>query len=478
MRRREVRATLGSGADLALRQGIQFVVLLLLARILTPADFGTVALLAIYVSLAGVVADLGLTTAIVQSRELSRADISTAFLASTGVGLGLTVAGALLAVPLAGAFGKPALGPLAALMSASIFFTALGCVPSALLVRELQFGRLVIVGVIGTVSSGLVAVALAISNQGVWALAAQAVVMSMTTALGAWLAAQMRLSFHWAGESARRLLGMGRFVLAANVCDAVYGRGQTLLIGGVFGPAPLGQYMRADSTQQLPADAASAVVGRVALPLFARSSDNRLALANGLRTSLRSAMAVNAVVMALLASLAGPLVTVLYGPRWDQAVPLLTLLAVAGLVWPMHVMNINALYAVGAARTVFRIDLVKKGIAVALIGIGALFGLRGVASAQIVIGLVAAWINARAAEEVTGVGPRQQARLVLPIICVALATGGLLWLAQHVWSGDSALELVVLGGVGGLGYVLLARLLGATAVGDTLNMMRAGRSTP
>ena len=475
VRRRDLMATLGSGADLAVRQGVQFLALIVLARILRPEEFGTVALLAIFVSFGAVLADLGLTTALLQARALSQADISTAFWASVASGSALSLVGIASAWPIARALNVPQWGPVSAVMASGIVLTALGSVPTAMLIRRLAFGRLLVVGSVATVSSGTIAIAMALAGKGVWALAAQTVIMSAVTAGGAWVASGVQPTLTWDRDSARRLLGMGRWVLAANLCDVLYGRAQTLLVGGLFGPAPLGYYMRADSTQQFPADAVSAIVGRVALPVFSESSENRPALVNGLRTSLRSTMAINAPAIALLGALAGPLVHVLYGPGWDRAVPLLTLLSLAGLAWPLHVMNINVLYAVGAAETVFRIDLIKKAAAVLLTVGGAMFGLTGVACAQVLVGWFAVGVNGHATGRLVGLGARQQVRLVAPEVSVALGTGLVVWLIERVWSGQSLLELVVLGGLGAAMYVVTARMVGATAVADTLRLLHTAR---
>lgn len=475
MRRRDLVATVGSGAELAARQGLQFLVVLVLARILTPADFGKVALLALFVSFAVVVADLGINTALVQARSLTPADISTAFWVSVSAGGVLTLLGAVLAPPLANALGQPHLGPLAALMSVNVVLTSLGAVPAALLVKQLQFGRMLLIGVTASLTSGAVALMMALRHHGVWSLAVQSLLMAAISAAGAWLAVPQRPSRTWSRDSARQLLGTGRYVLAANMCDVAYARVVVLLIGTLFGPTRLGYYLRADSTQQMPADAASAVLGRVALPVFSEASEDTAGLRTGLRLSIRTATTVIAPALALAGALSGPLVRTFYGPQWGPSAPLLTILCLGGLLWPLHVMNIQLMYALGQARTVFRLDLMKKGFGLVAIGCGSLFGLHGVAWAAVVVGLFASVANGVVAGRDVGLDTLEQLRSVAAVIALAVGVAVCAGFVSYWWAAEPWVELVVLGVAGFAVYLGLARVLGVTAVLEAVALVRQVR---
>ena len=399
---------MGSGADLLGRQAMQFVVLLVLARLVTPAEFGTIALLGVIVSLAIVATDAGLTTAILQSRTLTRIDLDSAFWLSALVGTGLTVVGAVAAAPLAAALGRPDLGAVATFLSLAVLATALGQVPQARLVKEQAFGRLLPIGVAAAALAGCLSIGVALHGSGLWALATQLVAFPAVCTVLLLAFGGFRPARAFSRQAARRLLSAGRWVLAANLVDSVYLRFQVLLLGGVFGAAALGRYQRADSTQQLAAESTSTVVGRVALPLFSASSHRPDLVEAGMRTGIRSVFAVTAPVMALMAALSSQLLVALFGDQWGSAAPLLRVLCLAGLMWPLHAISLNVLYSFGRNRQVFQLDLVKKSVAVAMLVAGAFFGLSGVAWAQVAVGVAAVLINGRAVRGVTGctrVGP-------------------------------------------------------------------------
>jgi O-antigen/teichoic acid export membrane protein len=465
-------ATVGSGADLVVRQGGQFVVLLVLARLATPADFGTIALLGVVVGVAVVVADAGLTTALLQAPDVSVDDLDTAFWTTVATGSTLTLVGAVLAGPLAAAFGRPGLGGVAAVLSLSVLGSAVGLVPTAVLVRRAAFPRLLVAGGIATTTGGAAGIAVAASGRPLWGLAVLAVVVPAVAGALALAVSGYRPRLRWHRESAVRLLSAGRWVLAANVLDAVFLRVQVVVLGALFGPAALGRYQRADSTQQTAADATSTVVGRVALPLLARSSHRPDLVRAGYLTGVRSVTAVNAPVMALLAALATPLLVTAFGPQWAQAGPLLAVLALAGALWPVHAMALNLLYAVSRNRTVFRIDVVKKVLALSLLAVGATVGVAGVAWAQVVFGGAALVVNGLAVRAAVGLGLGEQVRSLLAPLGVAVVVGVGVHLLSRAWSPVPWVEVVVLGAAGTLLYLASSVVLRVRAVTDLLALVR------
>ncbi|MGG5258025.1 oligosaccharide flippase family protein [Phycicoccus avicenniae] len=465
-------ATVGSGAELVVRQGGQFVILLVLARLATPADFGTVALLGVVVGVAVVVADAGLTTALLQAPEVSDADLDTAFWTTVAAGSALTVLGVAAAAPLASAVGRPALGGTAALLSVAVLGSAVGLVPSAVLVRRRAFGRLLVSGAVGVLLGGGIAVVVAAVGRPLLGLALLAVLVPCTTGVLTLILSGLRPRLRWERASATRLLGAGRWVLAANVLDATFLRVQVVVLGALFGPAALGRYQRADSTQQIAADTTSTVVGRVALPLFAASAHRPDLVRAGYLTGVRSVTAVTAPVMALLAALSTPVLETVFGAQWSGAGPLLSVLAVSGLLYPLHSMAINVLYAMSLNHRVFRIDVVKKVLALAALAVGATFGVTGVAWAQVAFSVAALVVNGLAVRAAVDLALGDQVRSAAAPAAVAVAVGVGVHLVARAWEPAAWVEVLVLGASGALLYLVGAVVLRVGAVTDLLALAR------
>lgn len=470
-RRRALVATLGSGADLAVRQAAQFVVAVVLARLLTPEDFGSVALLGLVVLFGTVLSDLGLTTALLQTPDLEQEDLDVALSIAVVGGVVTTSLAAGLAWPLAAAFGLSDLAPVAAFMALAIGATAAGQVPTTVLVKEAAFSRLLVTGLLAVVVAGGTAIALARAGAGVWSLAVLTVLTPVVVTVSAFALSPVRTRPRWDRERARRLLARGRWVLATNAIDAAWVRVQYAVVGGLFGAAPLGHYQRADSTQQIATDATTIVVGRVALPLFARSADRPDLLRAGFRTGVGVTTAFVAPLMVLMAVLAEPMIVTVFGAQWSASGPLLAVLSLGGMLWPLQLMASNVLYAVGENRTVFRLNVVKKVATAALFAIGASIGLTAAAWAIVIGGLVAVLVNAWAVNRAIDLGIRAQLASAAPSLALASVVGlGVAW-AAAAWSVIPVVEVAVLGLAGTAVYLALALLL-RTPVLDVLHLLR------
>ena len=470
-RRRALVATLGSGADLAVRQVAQFVVAVVLARLLTPEDFGSVALLGLVVLFGTVLSDLGLSTAILQSPDLDREDLDVALWIALVGGVLTTTLAAALAWPLAAAFGLSHLAPVSAFMALAIGATAAGQVPTTVLVREAAFSRLLVTGLVAVVVGGGTAVAMALAGAGVWSLAVLTVVTPVVVTLSAFAFCPVRLRPRWERGRARRLLSRGRWVLATNAVDAAWVRVQYGAVGGLFGAGPLGHYQRADSTQQIATDATTIVVGRVALPLFARSADRPDLLRAGFRTGVGVTTAFVAPLMVLMAALAEPMIVTVFGAQWSASGPLLAVLALSGMLWPLQLMASNVLYAVARNRTVFRLNVVKKLVAAGLFAVGASISLQGAAWAIVAAGGVAVLVNGWAVNRAIDLGIRAQLASAAPSLALAGAVGLSVAWAARVWSVIPVVEVAVLGLAGLAGYLGLALVL-RTPVLDVLRLLR------
>lgn len=467
-------ATAWSAADGLLRQAVQLAVAIVLARLVSPAEFGTVALLALFLAVAGVMADGGLGTALIQRQDLTHTDESTVFWIQASLGGGLALCLWASAPLIASFFDEPILEPLTALTSLNVLLGALGGVHLALLIKSLDFRALLMIGVLATVLSGTVAVILARQGHGVWALAIQSVVLTGCTTAMLWLLSPWRPALTFSRASARGLFSFGGYMLAAHLTDTVFTRAYTLLLGKLHSVRELGYYVRADSTQQLPTSLLSHVVSRVTFPLFSEAAGDPARLRRGVRTAIRALMLLNVPMMLGTAAVADPLVSTLFGERWGPAAPILQVLCIAGVLLPLHVLNLNVLMAQGHARLVFRLELVKKSIGVLLLLAGALFGIMGVAWAYASFSVVAFGVNAHYTGRILDYGAWAQMRDVLPVGLVAVPMALVIGYVALLWDPHPAVELLALSASGAaifLGAALGVRL---RAIQDLVTAFRGG----
>lgn len=427
-------ATFWSAADSVTRQAVQLAVSVMLARMLSPAEFGTVALLGLFVGVAGVLVEGGFSSALIQSRDVSDDDLSTVFwlnLAAAAIAASVL----WLAAPVIAAFfEKTVLEAMTGVMALTLLTGSAGAIQQTQFVKRLDMRPVAIASAGSIVLSGIVAVVMAWSGFGVWALVAQSLVGSVATTSLLWLQSAWRPKLAVRRSSIRRLFGFGGYMLASGLLDVSFNQLYTLLLGRLYGAAELGLYARAQATSQLPSAVLNQIVARVSFPVFARA-ESKERVAADMRVALQATMLVNAPVMLGMAAVAEPLVAVLFGARWMACAPLLQVLCLAGLMMPLHVVNLQALMGIGQSARFFRLEVAKKVVGIALITAAASRGALGIAWAMVVFGVAALVVNSFYARDLLGYGlPRQ-------IADVAPTVGAASVMAASVTALHSALTL-------------------------------------
>jgi O-antigen/teichoic acid export membrane protein len=460
LKRRPLDAAAWSGADLLVRQGLQFLAMLVLARLVAPDDFGTVAVLGVFVAIGAVLVDGGLSTALIQRRDIDHTDESTVFWLNAVVGLTLGSSLVLAAGPLSDFFAQPALRRLTLAAALTVIVSALGAVHTALLVRKLDFRTQLYAGAAAAVLSGALSISMALNGFGAWALAAQMLGMASLSTVFLWLMHRWRPAPVLSLASAKKLLGFGGFVLVANLIDALYTHLYAVLIGRYIGLQQLGYYERADSTKQLPASLLTGVFGRVTFPLLSKAARDPIELRHGIRMAIRGLMLINLPMMLGSAALAETLIVTVFGEVWRPAVMPFQILCIAAALWPMHMVNVNALLAQGHARLVLKLEMPKKILGLAMLIIGMFFGIEGVAWSQVTFSIMALWINSHYTNRLVGYGLVHQLKdIVMPGVVATVMAGALYSLALILVMNDSLklISLTVLGGVFYITVIFLAK---------------------
>ncbi|MGA7416174.1 MAG: lipopolysaccharide biosynthesis protein [Bryobacteraceae bacterium] len=468
LRKRSIEALLWSSADTGSRQALQFFVSIMLARLLSPAEFGLVGMLSLFLALAQLFADGGFGLALVQRGEITEADKSTVFFFNLAAG-GLMAACLYIAAPWIASFYRE--GPLTGLtrfMALNLVVGAFGSVHAALLARELNFRTPWKIGMIANGISGGAAVWMASHGFGVWSLAAQTVLCTVLTTLLLWALSSWRPRWSFRIESLRRLFEFGSKLLAAGLLNTVFERLQLLLIGKRFSPVELGYYTRAYSTQQAPASIVSTIVTKVTFPVFSALAGDPPRLKRGAKQAIGTLMVLTSPMMVGLAATARPLVIALFGARWLPCVPYLQVLAIVGVFWPLNIVNLSLLSATGRSDLYFRAEVIKKVI----IGAAVLFSFQ-ISVMAMVWAMLAAnglcyLVSVHFACKVTPYGLREQARDYLPTVGAALGMAGVVLLVEN-WCGPNTwLALTLSVTTGAASYCAICWVTGVRAFKEGL----------
>ncbi len=368
--------TLGSQGTTFLIQTVSTVIL---ARLLTPADFGLVAMITAITGLAQAFADLGLSEATIQCEEISQGQISNLFWINVSIGLALTLITAALAPVFVWFYREPMLRDITLLMSLTFLIGALRVQHDALLRRQMRFSSLAIRDVVSYVVAVPVAIALALSGAGYWALVAMPLTLNSTQVVISWLMVRWMPSLPQRGSSVGSLIAFGGNVAASYVAITMNRSIDNVLVGWYWGAGPLGLYSRAYNLLMLPVRQLSAPAASVAIPAFSRIQGDPERFARYFLRSINLIMWISAPTFGFLFVAATPVIVLLLGNQWRGAAPVFQILAVSAFGQLLLESTIWLFVSRGQSKQLFKVLLKVSPIVICSFAIGLPFGIKGVA---------------------------------------------------------------------------------------------------
>lgn len=473
LKARSLKAVFWSALEALSRQGVQFLITIILARLLAPEDFGTIAMLTLFIGLASIFVDGGFSSALIQKAEITAEESTAVFFFNLLAGAFSALLLVAFAPWIASFFNTPVLAALTRLMALNLFLTAFGSVHSALLTRDLDFKTQTHITLAASLLSGVVAVLLAWRGWGVWSLAIQALIATVVSTLLLWAFRPWRPTLRFQFRALRGLVGFGGYLFASALLEVVYSRAYALLIGKLYSTRTLGYFTRADTTQQIPSQMLSTIINRVLYPVFSSVARQGDLMRRGLRQAIGSLMLINVPLMLGMMAVSDTLVVVLFGTKWRPCVPYLQILCLSGLMWPLHVANLNALKALGRSDLFFRVEVIKKVLGFATLIGAVLISIMALAWSRVILSLLCFFLNAHYSGRLLGYSPARQLLDVAP----CLAAGGVMALVMS-WAGPLLPfpPAAALGVQTTLGIVLYAGLCWVLRINSFLELLRQIRS--
>ena len=422
------------------QQAVQFVISIILARLLLPEEFGLIAMLTIFMAVAQSFINSGFGSTLIQKQDATHIDECSIFYFNILVGF--LAAGLLcLAAPwIAGFYNQPLLVPLTCVLSLNLIINAFGIVQTVLLTKHIDFKTQLKVSVIAASFSGTIGVTMALNGFGVWSLVAQSLGSNLFRTILLWFFNTWRPSLTFSYASLRGMFAFGSRLLASGLLDTVFRNIYLVVIGKLFSPIALGFYSRAKGLQQLPVDNISSIVSRVTFPVFSSVQDDKPRLKRGVRKALTILVMINFPMMIGLAIVAKPLVLMLLTEKWLPCVPYLQLLCVAGMLYPLHVINLNVLIAQGRSDLFFRLEILKKILVVIAIAVTYRWDIIAMIYGQIATSCFCYFLNAYYTGKMLDYPITEQIQDVMP----SLALAGIMGLGVYALKYTSLDNSVVL----------------------------------
>lgn len=439
--------------------GASFVLSVIMARFLSPQAFGLVAVLQIFVAVARVFVDSGMTEALIRRAHGTALAYSTAFVLNVSAGVVAYVALWFLADPVARFYGNPILADIMRIMCIGIPLNALCVVQTARLVSAMRFDRLFKVSGTAVIISGAVGILMAVKGFGVWALVWQQVAMWGVRALLLWVLVPGFGRLRFCRKEAGALMSFSWKVMLSALIDTVWSHLNVLVIGKFFNPAQTGLYWRAQSFAILPASVATGVIMRVAMPMFSRAGCRPERLRVMFGRVLGMSVWVLFPVMALLCALSTPVFALLFNEEWSGAVPMFRIICIAGMLYPLHALNLCLLNVVGRSDLFLRLEVIKKLLAVLMLCIAVPHGVMAVCWGLLIVSVVSLVVNTWYSGGYALFSIFGQIKLVCAPFIMSLISGVVARIIALLFPEDSVFGLLISIAAGILLYLSLSHLL-------------------
>lgn len=405
-------------------QGVQFVFSIILARLLSPSDYGIIAMVTIFFAVAQSFVDSGFPNALVRKTDRVEEDLSTCFYFNIGVGIIAYIVLFLIAPLVANFYNQPILSPIIRITGLEVMLNSLCVVQQALFTIKIDFKSQAKITLSATVISGIVGILLAYQGYGIWALVWQGVASSIVRMGLLWLMSKWRPRTGFSKSSFNYLFGYGSKLLASGLLDTIYNNIYPIVIGKFYNPAQLGNYSRALGWAQLPSANITSILQRVTFPVLSAIQDDTLRLQNSYRRLLKLSAFIVFPLMMGLAAIASPLIRVILTAKWDGCVLYLQILCFALMLYPIHAINLNLLQVKGRSDLFLRLEIIKKIIGVVILIITIPLGITAMCLGMVFSSIICLIVNTYYTSRFIDVGLLTQLKDLRIILINSLVMGG------------------------------------------------------
>lgn len=381
---------------------ISFCANLVLARLLTPDDYGVIGMLLIFISVSNTFIDGGFGTALIQKKEPTQEDYSTIFFWNIFISVILT--GILyISSPLISEFYRlPLLSDVLKVMGTVLVINAFSVVQTNILQKKFEFKKLATINIIANIAASILAIVLALRGFGVWSLVFRYLSCSLVISIILWITTKWKPMLTFKFKSFRTLGKFGGMVLLANLVETIYTEFQGLVIGRAFSAKDLGYYTQAKRLEEIPTLGISSAVNQASFPMYARLQDNKVALSLAVRKYVRALSLLVIPLYFLFILVAEPLITILFTEKWIESVDLFKILCLVGMIYPINTVNTNVIKSLGKGKLYFNLQLCKRVLGIALILFSVRYGLSAMMWSLVITSYIIFIVNAIFSDKLIG----------------------------------------------------------------------------
>lgn len=439
-------------------QGIQFIIQIIIARLLLPEDFGLIALVSIFILLANVIVQSGFNTALIQKKHVDKLDFSSAFYMTLGLASLIYIILFFSSPFIAGFFSMPGLSQVLRVLGLTLFFGVFNSIQNAVIAKEMAFKLLFISTSGAMVISGMISVIMAFKGFGVWALVMQQLLSQCLTTIILWNVVKWRPGLLFSFDRIRILFSFGWKVLISSLMDTLFDNLRSLIIGKLYSPLTLGYYNRGKQFPSLIVTNISGSIQTVMLPTLSLHQENIKKVKSMIRRSIVTSSFLIFPMMIGLVVTAEPLVRLLLTEKWLPAVPYLQIFSFSYALRPVQTANLQAIIALGRSDISLKLQILKNvfGLVALLIAIN--YGVHAIAISGLIATIFAVIINMYPNRKLLDYTYKEQIFDIAPSLVISLLMGGVVYIVKYLNVANSFVFVLQVF-IGIFTYLILARLM-------------------
>lgn len=435
--------------------GMQFCVGIVMARLLTPSDYGITALPAVFMAIAAIFQDSGMAGALIRKPDLEEKDLSTVFIYSIIVGLIMYIILFTVSPYIATFYETPVLTELIRVTALTFLWGPLSTPQYVILKRKLDFKTPTKISIGTKIFSAIVGITMAYKGYGLWSLVISGVLSSFLGLILTVIAVKWYPKTGWSKKSFHYLWNYGNKMMASNLIDTAYSNITPLFVAKHYSTSDLGVYNRARNYACLPSINLTAVIQNVTFPVLSKLQDNDQVLANNYRRMIKTTSFIVFPIMLMLAALARPLVLVMITAKWESCIILLQITCFSLMWHPIHSMNLNLLQVKGRTDLYFRLEIAKKILGLSILVITLPMGLIIFCIGDIIFSLLSTFINAYYTEKLIGIKFSTQMKDISPIFLNSIIMFGCILFFNSFFE-NMILQIILGGALGACIYLGVA----------------------
>ena len=458
LREKTIKGTAWSAADAFLGQGVTFIVGIILARILSPEEYGLIGICLIFTSILNGVVDSGFSNALIRKKDVSEADYNTMFITNMVISVVMYILLFVFSPFVSDFFDKHELTILLRVTGFVLLFNGATLVQQTILTRKIDFKAKTKASATSSVVSGLVGIVMAYVDFGVWSLVAQVVSRQLLYSLCIFILIKWQPSYAFSKDSFKYLWGFGWKLLISGLLNNIWNQLNQIVVGKFYSPASLGQFTRGRQFAALFSENFTGVIQRVSYTVLSQIQDDKLRLVSAYRKIIKQTMFVGIIIMFSLAAVSEPFTYVIIGPQWHEAATYLPLICLELCLYPLHAINLNMLQVQGRSDIFLYLEIIKKVLSIIPVFIGIFVSIQMMLISSCILGFGCFFLNSWYTGKVLDYSSWKQLYDILPSFMIGITVAVPAYFIKYLPIGDM-LTILILQTVIGIALFFISCLI-------------------